>query len=791
MKNRRLNTRLPTMLAATIWSALYSHGAMADLAAQCMLGVPTYDKPLVQGDPNSLPVTINADKATGNYPDSALFSGNVNVVQGNSTLDADQVQLNQIANPNQPTPTRTATATGNVRYNDNQIKLNGPKGFANLTTKDTDVENGDYQMVGRQGRGDADKMKQRDNNRYTIMDNGTFTTCLPGDNSWSVVGSEVIQDRQEEVAEIWNARFHIGPVPVFYSPYMQLPIGDRRRSGFLIPNAKYSSNNGFGVTVPYYWNIAPNYDATITPNYMSTRGLQLQNEFRYLTVAGAGLMEFDFLGNDKKIDDQYVADENRISDKTKRWMYYWVHSGVYDQVWRFNVDYTKVSDPYYFTDFDSKYGSSTDGYATQKFSVGYFNENWNATLASKQFQVFSDYGNTNAYRAQPQLDVNYYQNDVGPFDLHIYGQAAKFTSVNPDNPEAIRTHIEPTISLPLSNGWGSLDNEVKLMATHYQQDISDNYYEANPNTKLRSSVNRVMPEFKSDGKMVFDRTMDWNSDYTQTLEPRVQYLYIPYRNQSSINTYDSTLLQSDYTGLFRDKSYSGLDRIASANQVASGLTTRIYDDGLVERFNASAGQIYYFQPPRTGDQNSALDKNDDTGSLVWAGDTYYKINNFWGIRGGVQYDTRLDSLAVGDAVLEYKADSERMIQLSYRYASPEYIQATLPSVTNPGYQDGISQVGGIASWPIADRWAIVGAYYYDTKAQQPADQLIGLQYNTCCWAINVGYERKITNYDSVKSESKYDNKIGFNIELRGLGSNQTLGTKEMLASGILPYQRAF
>ena len=389
------------MLAATIWSALYSHGAMADLAAQCMLGVPTYDKPLVQGDPNSLPVTINADKATGNYPDNALFSGNVNVVQGNSTLDADQVQLNQIANPNQPTPTRTATATGNVRYNDNQIKLNGPKGFANLTTKDTDVQDGNYQMVGRQGRGDADKMKQRDNNRYTIMDNGTFTTCLPGDNSWSVVGSEVIQDRQEEVAEIWNARFHIGPVPVFYSPYMQLPIGDRRRSGFLIPNAKYSSNNGFGATVPFYWNIAPNYDATITPNYMSNRGLQLQNEFRYLTVAGAGLMEFDYLGNDKKIDDQYVADENRISDKTKRWMYYWVHSGVYDQVWRFNVDYTKVSDPYYFTDFDSKYGSSTDGYATQKFSVGYFNENWNATLASKQFQVFSDYGNTNAYRDEP------------------------------------------------------------------------------------------------------------------------------------------------------------------------------------------------------------------------------------------------------------------------------------------------------------------------------------------------------------------------------------------------------
>ena len=132
-----------------------------------------------------------------------------------------------------------------------------------------------------------------------------------------------------------------------------------------------------------------------------------------------------------------------------------------------------------------------------------------------------------------------------------------------------------------------------------------------------------------------------------------------------------------------------------------------------------------------------------------------------------------------------------MSQLGYRYASPEYMQATLPNVANPRYQDGISQVGGIASWPMADRWAVVGAYYYDTKAQQPAEQLIGLQYNTCCWAINVGYERKITNYDTLKSESHYDNKIGFHIELRGLGNNQTLRTKALLARGILPNSRSF
>ncbi len=163
-------------------------------------------------------------------------------------------------------------------------------------------------MVGRQGRGDADLMKQRGENRYTILENGTFTSCLPGSDTWSVVGSEVIHDREEQVAEIWNARFKLGAVPVFYSPYLQLPVGDKRRSGFLIPNAKYSTNNYFEFFLPYYWNIAPNMDATITPHYIHKRGnLQWQNEFRYLTQAGAGLMELDYLPSDNQYNKDKAA----------------------------------------------------------------------------------------------------------------------------------------------------------------------------------------------------------------------------------------------------------------------------------------------------------------------------------------------------------------------------------------------------------------------------------------------------------------------------------------------------
>ncbi|WP_226571925.1 LPS assembly protein LptD [Mangrovibacter yixingensis] len=783
-----MKKRIPTLLATLIGSALYSQqGFTADLASQCMLGVPSYNRPLVQGDTNDLPVTINADHAKGNYPDNATFTGNVDITQGNSRLQSDEVQLHQKQAEGQTTPVRTVDALGNVHYDDNQIILKGPKAWSNLNTKDTNVWDGDYQMVGRQGRGKADLMKQRDNNRYTILENGTFTSCLPGSNTWSIQGSEVIQDREEQVAEIWNARFKLGPVPIFYSPYLQLPIGDKRRSGFLIPNAKYSSTNGFEFSLPYYWNIAPNFDATITPHYMDKRGgIQWQNEFRYLTRAGAGLVEFDYLPSDSVYQDDYPSEDNK-----HRWLFYWKHSGVLDQVWRFNVDYTKVSDSHYFNDFDSKYGSSTDGYATQKFSVGYAVQNFDATLSTKQFQVF-DTSNSSSYRAAPQLDLNFYQNDIGPFDTHVYAQAVKFTNVNNNYPEATRLHIEPTINLPLSNNWGSLNTEAKLLATHYQQTNLDEYRDYVNNSAsslaLKDSVNRVMPQFKVDGKMVFERDMNWSPGYTQTLEPRAQYLYVPYRDQSHIYNYDSAFLQSDYTGLFRDRTYGGLDRIASANQVSTGVTTRIYDENSVERFNASVGQIYYFTRSRTGDDNINWENNDhQTGAVVWAGDSYWRISNRWGLRGGVEYDTRLENVATGSGSLEYRRDADRMVQFTYRYASPEYIQATLPSYsTREQYENGISQVGMVASWPIVDRWSVVGAYYYDTKANQPANQMLALQYNSCCYAIRVGYERKINGWQN--DQSKYDNVIGFNIELRGLSSNYGLGTHQMLRSNILPYQ---
>ncbi|WP_237386477.1 LPS assembly protein LptD [Xenorhabdus sp. Sc-CR9] len=783
-----MNKCYPTLLATMVWAALYSQQAHADLAAQCMLGVPVYDKLIITGDPNKMPVNIKSDDTHGEYPYSAEFIGNVDIQQGNKTLTADKVRLEQTQDKE---PIRTITAIGNFSYDDPQIILKGPRAWANLNNKDTDVEQGKYQMVGRQGRGSADKMMLRDENRYTILNNGIFTSCLPGNDSWSVVGSEVILDREEEVAEIWNARFRIANVPVFYSPYLQLPIGDKRRSGFLIPNASFSNKDGFQFLLPYYWNIAPNYDATITPHLITMRGFKLDNEFRYLTKAGTGTVALDWIGHDRLYEEDKKLGIKPERDSSNRWLFYWNHSGVMNQVWRFNVDYTKVSDPSYFGDYSSQYGSSTDGYATQKFSIGYAQQNWDATLSTKQFQIFTASDSRKAYRTEPQLDLNYYKNDLGPFDFRTYAQVAKLTSVGKNNPDATRWHLEPSLNLPLSNGWASINNEFKVMATHYEQDISPEIQKINPS--LEKSVDRVLPVFKSDAKIVFERSMYFNQGYTQTLEPRVQYLYVPYKNQNNINNFDSSLLQTDYTGLFRDRFYSGLDRISSANQFTTGITSRIYDEDLVERFSLSVGQIYYFERPRTTDTdpNSSgkgiIRNKQGTGPTTWAGDVHWKISDSWGFKGGLQYDNRLSSVTMGNAVVEYHRDADRLLQLNYRFVDRDYIQATLGTL--PAYQQGISQVGLAASWPLSDRWAFVGAYYYDTKEKQPASQMVGLQYNTCCWAINVGYERKIVNWRF--GSSQYDNKWSFNVELRGLSNNHSLGSQKMLQQGILPYQRAF
>ena len=778
-----MNKNTYTLISLSILTALYSADSTADLAKQCLYGVPHFTGEVVSGNPNDLPVYIEADQAEITQPRSGIYKGNVDIKQGNRRLQSAEVEVQQLGSGDNVQ--RYAFARGGFDYRDNQINLLGDDAKIHLNTKDTDVRNAHYQLVDRQGRGSAESVELRDD--YRVMKNATFTSCLQDDHSWSIYADEMRQHVKEEYAEMWHARFKVQGVPVFYTPYLQLPIGDRRRSGLLIPTLGHGSRDGYFYAQPVYWNIAPNLDATLTPKYMSRRGWQLNSEFRYLTTLGEGQIAGEYLGDDRLKD---YDSENR-----KRHLFYWKHNAAFARDWRLDLNYTKVSDKRYFNDFDSAYGSSTDGYADQTGRIAYYQPNYNIAMFVKQFQIFDEVV-IGPYRALPQIDFNYYQNGLfgNKVDFKLFSQAVRFDNDSAQMPTAWRFHGEPSVNTTLSNRYGSMNLEAKLYATQYQQKKG----RSDKAEDVESSVNRILPQFKIDLQSVLASNQTFISGYTQTLEPRAQYLFRPYKDQSNIGSklnsqylgfgYDSSLLQQDYFSLFNSRRYSGLDRIASANQVTLGGTSRFFDENKEERFNIAVGQTYYLEPSRI-DENR--DNRTEGSSSSWAIEANWKINDLMRWRGGYQYDPQLGQVSLANTGIEYNPTKNNVVQLNYRYASKEYINQNLTAEANRYNQD-IKQLGVQVGWALSDHWAIAGRYYQDLALKKPVEQYLGVQYNTCCWSVGVGARRYVTSRQNQKNDDIfYDHGIGVTFELRGFSHDHKTGIENMMKKGKLPYLQAF
>lgn len=778
-----MNKNTYTLISLSILTALYSAESTADLAKQCLYGVPHFTGEVVSGNPNDLPVYIEADQAEITQPRSGIYKGNVDVKQGNRHLQSAEVEVQQQGSGDNVQ--RYAFARGGFDYRDNQINLLGDDAKIHLNTKDTDVRNAHYQLVDRQGRGSAESVELRDD--YRVMKNATFTSCLQDDHSWSIYADEMRQHVKEEYAEMWHARFKVQGVPVFYTPYLQLPIGDRRRSGLLIPTLGHGSRDGSFYAQPVYWNIAPNLDATLTPKYMSRRGWQLNSEFRYLTTLGEGQIASEYLGDDRLKD---YDSENR-----KRHLFYWKHNAAFARDWRLDLNYTKVSDKRYFNDFDSAYGSSTDGYADQTGRIAYYQPNYNIAMFVKQFQIFDEVV-IGPYRALPQIDFNYYQNGLfgNKVDFKLFSQAVRFDNDSAQMPTAWRFHGEPSVNTTLSNRYGSMNLEAKLYATQYQQKKG----RSDKAEDVESSVNRILPQLKIDLQSVLASNQTFISGYTQTLEPRAQYLFRPYKDQSNIGSklnsqylgfgYDSSLLQQDYFSLFNSRRYSGLDRIASANQVTLGGTSRFFDENKEERFNIAVGQTYYLEPSRI-DENR--DNRTEGSSSSWAIEANWKINDLMRWRGGYQYDPQLGQVSLANTGIEYNPTKNNVVQLNYRYASKEYINQNLTAEANRYNQD-IKQLGVQVGWELSDHWAIAGRYYQDLALKKPVEQYLGVQYNTCCWSVGVGARRYVTSRQNQKNDDIfYDHGIGVTFELRGFSHDHKTGIENMMKKGKLPYLQAF
>lgn len=745
-----------TLLAASISTALYVSTTQAEtITDSSVQEMPSIDQCLIEPaaeNETQLPAHVESDRLEAINGDKAIYSGDVRVTQGNKTILADNVTLHQQEN--------IVVAEGNVNFSDGQIKSISDRATNNLTTDEMTLENTDYEFLCEPGRGDAVYIAKTGKAVYEIED-GSITSCPIGDNAWRLRASSIDVDQDEEQATFYNPRFEIQSVPVFYLPYLTVPIGDTRKTGFLYPTVSYGSSDGFEAEIPVYWNLAPNYDLETTFKYMQERGTQLNSKFRYLSDFGSG-----------SIKSEYLPDDKKFKEKGDRWGAQLEHTGIFQESWLFEVDYSKVSDIDYFTDVSSSsIGNREDGQLLQEGKATYRSHNWDASVLVRDFQVLTTSNNL-PYRLMPQLEYNYYAPEVMKYlDFDMISHVSIFDTDAKGKPSANRIHVEPGITIPVGNTWGTWTTEARLLGTYYQQDLDGVDTGAGSDYEgLEESVSRVIPEFRSHAGIVLERDTTIVGNYTQTLEPQVQYLYVPEQDQSDIGLYDTTLLQTDYYGLFRSRKYSGVDRIASANQISYGASSRFFDDEYRERLNISFGQIFYIDK----DTKQTLDNDDSdkkTNYSSWAIEMDFNYDDYLFYHGGVQYDIDTTAMQLANSTLEYRF-AGGYIQTNYRYVTEEYINETVDFDVSSITRDGISQAGLLGAYQISPKWSTSAQYFYDLTTEEDLEWLARLNYRSDCWYIGFTYSNRLTNnISNPNTTPEYENNFSVNFGIIGFGTN--------------------
>lgn len=683
---------------------------------------------------------------------SAEFTGNVDINTLTMSLSAQSALVDKQRG--------LLNATGPITYRDLVSEVNSAGLNADLNNSEVSLLGADYKLTQQQGRGGAEKLTV--NNSGLDLLNASFTTCPSETPLWDIQAEQILLSREEGWGETHNMVLSIMDTPVFYLPYFTFPLDDRRKSGLLTPNFSSSGRYGIESITPYYWNIAPNYDATITPRYMSKKGLQLQGEFRYLNESSQGLVGIEYLDRDES--------ETSLGS---RYLFHWQQQSYFGENWRANIDITNVSDDNYLTDLNSNYATSTDTQLYRTGSLSYLGETWRTDIKIQNFEVLGDH--QESYAALPQISFS----QTAPFNfanlnLTLDGELSHFTNDTAQIEKATRIHVEPKASFEYQQYAWSFLSEFSVLHTNYQQegDLTG--------TEYKESVSITLPKVRLYSQLNFERdTSIFVDDGIQTLEPQVQYLYTPNKDQSDIGLYDTTKLQDDFFGLFRDVRFSSVDRIAAANQFTLGATTRLFDSNSEELFNFSAGQIFYLSDDA---KPTSQGLNSDTNyNALFAAQTMVHWHRRWYLSGGIQYDTDGRQIIQSNVTLDYKGDNNELVQLNHRYA-------------NDVSGNTIEQIGLFTSIPLSKEWQFVNSYHRDLEGGRSIEIFSGLQYESCCWAFQITGRRQIEtdlNQAIGQDQATFDTSIGFNIVLKGLGSKSRYDAQKLLQQGIFGYRRPY
>ncbi|KNX80390.1 LPS biosynthesis protein [Pseudomonas sp. 250J] len=763
----------------------------------------------------------------------ATLAGDVVMRQGSMQAEADEANLYQAENRGE--------LKGNVKIRDNGSLVVGDEAQIQLDTGEARVDNAEYVMHKSHIRGNALYAKRAENAIIRLKD-GTYTTCEPGSNAWQLKGNNITLNPATGFGTATNVTLRVKDFPVFYTPYIYFPIDDRRQSGFLPPSFSSSSDTGFMLVTPYYFNLAPNYDATLYPRYMAKRGMLMEGEFRYLTKSSEGQFGGAFL-NDQDDDRKKQTDY-----KKDRWMVNWQHKGGLDERLMAEVDYTDISDPFYFQDLESdQIGIKTQDIVNQQGALTYRGDSYTARLNVQAYEM-ATISQITPYNRLPQLNLNgmlpfhpggldfSYESEAVRFDRDLKNDFVLDKDGNPDASAGLpgrrldenvfgiarangtRLNLAPSMSLPLEASYGFFKPKLKYSYTHYDLDLDSkgkNDVADNPGMRTlygdyKSNQNRDIPIFSIDSGLYFDRnTQLFGTNYRQTLEPRLFYLYVPYKDQTDIPIFDSGENTFNYASLFRDNRFSGIDRIGDENKLSLGVTNRWVEDNGFQRQRFSIGQALYFKDRKVQlpgiDYRTRADSKSDVSP--YALEYEYAFNRDWRFNSDFNWDPDSRSTRSGSAMFHYQPEDNpnKVVNLGYRYRNDlitydaqtgnwrvgggDYGTPGTPGYIKDYYK--IQQHDFSVIWPIVPQWSVIARWQHDYNRNRTLEAMGGFEYDNCCWKLRL-INRYWIDYDdfsqAVPENEKGDHGIFLQIVLKGLGGVVGNKVESFLDQGIQGYR---
>lgn len=633
---------------------------------------------------------------------------------------------------------------GDVRYWSDEFEFIADSITATGNQEAGQLQNARFLIIPSHLTGQAERIERQPS--ITRLYDTTYSTCDPDKPDWLLRASQIKLDHASGQGLAKHMRLHFKGIPVFYFPALTFPIDDRRKSGFLYPEIGDSNSHGFELAAPYYWNIAPNVDATLMPHYMGRRGLKLDTEWRYLNSWSMNQLDTEYLDDDRFGETRYLA---RLS-----------HSGKLGEHWRTRINATSVSDGLYFENFGGDlYGSSITHLPRDASLTGNW-QHWTFSTRWLNYQTLDETipPSSQPYGLLPELTLKgLYPEFWGGFDFELDGVLTEFDQTN--RITGSRLNVTPTLSRPMGGlAWFVVPS---LSVNHASYNL-ENLPTSAPQG-AETSPARTVPILSMDSGLFFERYFGNNGRLIQTLEPRLFYLRVPFRDQSAIPVFDTRLPDFNFMQLFSENRFLGADRIGDANQITLSITTRFLSrDSGTEFLRASLGQIHYLEDRDVTLPGGTPDVRDRSNLI---GEVNANLTEHWNTSLMAEWNPDAGEAEKKLFRLRYNRNSRYIANLSYRFREQEQLE----------------QADVSFAWQFSPKWSLTGRWNQSLQDEVNLEKFLGVVYENCCYAVRLVFREYLTR------DEQYNDAIFIQLSLKGLagvGSNP----RQLLERGIPGYR---